>query len=72
MSEPVERLLAALHQLPDADKREFLERLDEEGWYRTLVRHMQAEWDNPRDDSYNNLQGGRFGTHTVCLCGPTR
>lgn len=55
MSEPIERLLEAFRQLPDSDKREFLERLDEEGWYRTMVRHMQAEWGNSRDDAYNNL-----------------
>ena len=36
-------------------KREFLARLEDEGWYRTMVRHMQAEWHNPRDDAYNNL-----------------
>lgn len=55
MSEPIERLLDAFHRLPDADKRQFLERLEEEGWYRAMVRLMQAEWDNPRDDAYNNL-----------------
>ncbi len=55
MSEPIERLLEAFHRLPDSDKRQFLERLEEEGWYRTMVRHMQADWDNPRDDAYNNL-----------------
>lgn len=30
MSEPI-------HRLPDSDKRAFLERLEDEGWYRTMV-----------------------------------
>ena len=55
MSESVERLLAAFRRLPDSDQRAFLEQLDDEGWYQTMVRHLQAEWDNPQDDAYNNL-----------------
>lgn len=55
MSEAIDRLLEAVHRLPDSDKREFLARLEDEGWYRTMVRHMQAEWHNPHDDAYNNF-----------------
>lgn len=65
MSGPIDPLLQAFHRLPDSVKREFLERLGEEGWYRSMVRHMQAEWDNPRDDAYNNLLGWRCGAHIV-------
>lgn len=55
MSEPIERLLAGFRQLSEDEKREFLERLEEDGWYRAMVRQMQQEWDNPRDDAYNSL-----------------
>lgn len=55
MSNTVERLLEAFRRLPDAEKQEFLARLEEDGWYRAMVRHMLRDWDNPRDDAYNNL-----------------
>lgn len=55
MSKPIDRLLEEFRRLPEEEKREFLTRIEEDGWYRTIVRHMQQEWDNPRDDAYNNL-----------------
>lgn len=55
MGEPVERLLAAIRRLSPAERREFLFRLEEEEWYRSLVQAMLQEWDNPQDDAYNRL-----------------
>ncbi len=53
--ESVKRLLEEFRRFPDSDQRAFLERLDGEGWYQIMVRHLQSEWDNPQDDAYNNL-----------------
>ena len=55
MSDPIERLLEAFHRLPDSDNSDFLERLESESWYRAMVRTMQGQWENPRDNSYKNL-----------------
>lgn len=55
MSEPIERLLEEFRRLPDAEKNEFLARLEEDYGYQNMVRRMQKEWDNPQDDAYNNL-----------------
>ena len=55
MSNAIEHLLGAFRRLPDAEKQEFLARLEADRWYRTMVRHLQQDWDDPRDDAYNNL-----------------
>jgi hypothetical protein len=36
--EPIERLLEAFHRLPDSDKRELLERLEEEDTWEGTAR----------------------------------
>ncbi len=55
MREPMERLRADFRWLSDDEKREFLERLEEEGSYRAMIRRLQQERDNPQDDAYNAL-----------------
>lgn len=55
MSAIVNRLVEEFKRLSDEEKREMIEKLEAEDFYRQLLQHSLLEWDNPKDDAYNDL-----------------
>jgi len=55
MSATVNRLVEEFKRLSDEEKREMIEKLEAEDFYRQILQHSLREWDNPKDDAYNEL-----------------
>jgi hypothetical protein len=56
MSASVNRILEEFKRLSDEEKREMMERLEVEEFYRQVLQQSLRDWDNPKDDAYN--EGG--------------
>lgn len=55
MSATVNRLVEEFKRLSDEEKREMMEKLEVEGFYRQVLQHSLRDWDNAKDDAYNDL-----------------
>jgi len=55
MSATVNRLVEEFKRLSNEEKREMIEKLEAEDFYRQILQHSLREWDNPKDDAYNEL-----------------
>ena len=55
MSASVNRILEEFKRLSDEEKREMMERLAVEEFYSQVLQQSLKDWDNPKDDAYNDL-----------------
>lgn len=55
MSAKVEKLIEEFKRLSDMEKQEMIRLLEQEEFYREVIRHSLREWDNAKDDAYNEL-----------------
>lgn len=55
MSAQVNRLLDEYKRLSDEEKKEMIERIEADEFYRNVVQYSLSDWDNPKDDAYNDL-----------------
>lgn len=55
MSATVNRLVEEFKRLSDEEKWEMIEKLEAEDFYRRVLQHSLREWDNAKDDAYNDL-----------------
>ena len=55
MSASVNRILEEFRRLPDEEKREMIKCLEAEEFYCQVLHQSLQEWDNPKDDAYNDL-----------------
>ena len=55
MSANVNRLLEEFKRLSDEEKLEMIEKLEAEDFYTHVLQHALSEWNNPKDDAYNDL-----------------
>ena len=55
MSATVNRLVEEFKRLSDEEKRDMIEKLEAEDFYRQILQYSLHEWDNSKDDAYNDL-----------------
>lgn len=55
MSATVNRLVEEFKRLSDEEKREMIEKLEAEDFYRQVLQYSFRDWDNAKDDAYNDL-----------------
>ncbi len=55
MSATVDRLVEEFKRLSDEEKREMIEKLEAEEFYRQVLQYSLRDWDYAKDDAYNDL-----------------
>ncbi|KYP81695.1 hypothetical protein [Ferroacidibacillus organovorans] len=55
MSATVNRLVEEFKRLSDEEKREMIEKLEAEEFYRQVLQYSLRDWDYAKDDAYNDL-----------------